>query len=212
MTHDLVIFDCDGVLVDSEVISNQCMIENLARHGLDLTLAEAMTHFVGGSMQDVQAKAMAMGATLGPGWVDDMYAETYARLRQGVPLVDGIPALLSRLDKVGLPYCVASNGSLEKMQITLGQNGLWERFADRRFSAKDLGRSKPDPALFLYAAQQMGAHNPVVIEDSASGAEAAQRAGMRCLGFAPGSDGAGLSAFGAEIFGNMSEVPARLGL
>lgn len=214
-TPKLVIFDCDGVLVDSEVVSNQVVMANLARHGLELTLEQAMAQFVGGTMAGVMEKARAMGATLPQDWVSQVYAETYARLEQGVPLVPGIPALLARLDGCGIPVCVASNGSEQKMRITLGQNGLWDRFHPQAmFSAHSLGVAKPEPGLFLAAASHFGvqARDCLVIEDSASGVTAAVRAGMRCLAYAPHGGGASLAALGAEVFADMAEVPPLLSI
>ena len=210
--HDLVIFDCDGVLVDSEVVSNQVMIESLAQYGLHLTLGECMSLFVGSTMSNVQQVARDKGADLPANWIDEIYNDTYARLRAGVPLVRGIPELLADLDAREIPYCVASNGSPGKMEITLGQNGLLERFKDAMFSAHTLGMGKPDPTMFLTAARQFKARNPVVIEDSPSGVTAAIRANMRCLGYAAHDDGAKLARLGAEIFSDMVEVPRLLGI
>lgn len=209
---DLVIFDCDGVLVDSEVVSNQALVDNLSRYGLQMTLAACMDRFVGSTMPGCLRKARDMGADLPETWVDEIYAETYAALRAGVPLVAGVLQVLDTLEARSLPYCVASNGSRDKMRITLGQNNLWDRFAPAMFSAHELGIGKPEPDLFLAAASHFGAKNPVVIEDSPSGAEAARRAGMRCLGYAQHDDGARLAALGAEVFHDMADLPALLGL
>ncbi|MCG7521071.1 HAD family phosphatase [Ruegeria sp. Ofav3-42] len=210
--HDLVIFDCDGVLVDSEPLSNQVMIESLARYGLPLTMGECMALFVGTTMAKAQEIAQEMGANLPDAWIDEVYRETYARLRDGVPLVPGARELLMHLEAKAIPYCVASNGHIEKMQITLGQNDLWDRFQGAMFSAYTVGVGKPDPTMFLTAARHFGAKSPVVIEDSASGATAAIRAGMRCLGYAAHDDGAQLAEIGAEVFSDMAEVPALLGI
>lgn len=210
--HDLVIFDCDGVLVDSEVASNQVMADSLAKYGLSLPPSECMALFVGGTMTGVRDKAMALGADLPEDWIDEIYAEMYERLRAGVPLVAGIPQLLNTLDQRGIPFCVASNGSPDKMKITLGQNGLWDRFADVMYSAHDLGTGKPDPTMFQMAARRFGAKSPVVIEDSENGVTAATRANMRCLGYAAHDDGARLACLGAEIFHDMKDVPALLGI
>ncbi|WP_420585761.1 HAD family hydrolase [Ruegeria sp.] len=210
--HDLIIFDCDGVLVDSEVISNQVLVDNLGRYGLNLTLEDSVGFFLGGTMTGVRDKARALGADLPDDWVDEVYAETYERLRQGVDLMPGIPDLLAMLDDKGIPFCVASNGSPDKMEITLGQNGLWERFRDVVFSAHVLGVAKPDPTLFQTAAARFGALAPVVIEDSQSGVTAAIRANMRCLAFAPDGGGEKLADLGAEIITDMAEVPALLGI
>ena len=211
---DLVIFDCDGVLVDSEFVANKVIAENLSRHGLRLSVPESMATFMGSSMVAVRDKARSLGADLPEDWIATLYAEMYAALRQGVDVIAGIPALLDRLDAAGIPYCVASNGSDEKMDITLGATGLAPRFAARRYSAHALGVAKPDPGLFLIAARSAGVapDRCLVVEDSASGAMAARRAGMACLGYVPEGHPDLLSAEGATIIRHMDEVAARLGL
>ena len=210
--HDLVIFDCDGVLVDSEVLSNQVMADNLAGYGLHLTPAECMSFFVGGTMTGVRDKARQLGADLPDDWTNQICSQIYETLRSGTPLVEGIPELLRELDAQGIPYCVASNGRPEKMQITLGQNGMWERFSEVMFSAHVLGTGKPDPTLFQTAARHFGAVSPVVIEDSENGVTAAIRANMRCLAYAAHDDGVRLAALGAEIISDMSQAHELLGL
>ncbi|WP_170479525.1 HAD family hydrolase [Ruegeria arenilitoris] len=210
--HDLVIFDCDGVLVDSEPLSNQVLVKNLSRHGLDLTIEDSLALFLGGTMAGVHVKARELGADLPDDWVDQVYAEIYDGLRGGVSLMPGIPDLLETLDENGIPFCVASNGSPDKMKITLGQNGMWERFSEVMFSAHVLGTAKPDPEMFQTAAERFGASNPVVIEDSASGVTAAKRADMRCLAYVPSGDGERLAELGAEVFVDMTDVPTLLGI
>lgn len=214
-TPKLVIFDCDGVLVDSETASNQVLIENLARYGLVVSLEQSMDLFIGGTMVGVLDKARSMGAHLPDGWVDEIYGETYARLEVGADLVPGIPALLERLQAEGIPFCVASNGSEGKMKITLGQNGLWDLFHPHAmFSAHSLGVGKPEPDLFLAAASHFDvqARDCLVIEDSENGALAAARAGMRCLGYVAHGSGARLAKQNAELFTDMAQVPALIGL
>lgn len=217
MTPDLVIFDCDGVLVDSEPPFNEVIVGNFARHGLTLTLAQALDTFMGKAMTDVVQLARDMGADH-PGtdrqWIDEIYDEGYARLRQGVDPIPGIIDLLDHLDAARLPYCVASNGSQAKMDITLGGTGLAARLEGRRFSAHELGVAKPDPELFLIAARDMGIApaRAVVIEDSPSGALAAKRAGMRCFGYAPHDAGTRLAEHDARIFTHMRQVPGLLSL
>lgn len=216
MIPELVIFDCDGVLVDSEPLSNQVTVDALDDLGLPMTLDEAMGHFMGKSMTQVAAIARGMGAPL-PGtdaeWIAELYAETYARLRQGVDAIPGVVAVLDALDAAGVPYCVASNGSDEKMDITLGATGMAARFKCKRFSAHTLGVSKPDPELFYIAAKYMSVPpaRAVVVEDSASGALGAQRARMRCFGYAP-EGGDALEAVGAQVFTDMADLPSLLGI
>ena len=211
---ELVIFDCDGVLVDTESVTSQVIVDNLARHGLEITLADCMAMFVGGTISAVGVKAREMGALIPDSWVDDLYAEMYATLRKDVDAVPGITGVLDALDQVGLPYCVASNGSPEKMAITLGATGLLPRLEGRLFSAHEVGIAKPEPGLFLHAARTLGAtpSKCVVIEDSPSGARAAFAAKMRCFGYAADTPAERLQTEGAEVFTDMAALPGLIGL
>ena len=210
----LVIFDCDGVLVDSEVIFNQTLVDSLGAHGLPLTLERCMDLFVGGTIAGIKPMAEKMGAILPDTWVEDLYTEAYARLAQSVELVDGIVSALDALDAAGVPYCVASNGRPAKMEITLGRTGLLDRFRDVMFSAQTIGTAKPAPELFLHAASASGAaiEDCVVIEDSLNGVLAAKRAGMKCYGYVPHGGGEKLAAEDAILFDDMSALPKLLGL
>jgi HAD superfamily hydrolase (TIGR01509 family) len=215
MTPRGVIFDCDGVIVDSEGPTFLLLQENFAAYGLPVSLHDLETNFIGGTMADVEARARAQGADLPATWRDDFYEVLYAHLAKGTPLVSGILDVLDRLESQGIPYAVGSNGSDRKMQVTLGQYpGLIDRFQGRLFSGQTLGRPKPAPDLYLHAARSLGiaASDCVVIEDSPTGARAAQAAGMRCYGYAALTDGARLAAVGAVVFHNMADLPALLGL
>lgn len=215
MTLRAIIFDCDGVLVDSEPAAFDLLAEDLDSHGLSLPRAEMERIFIGGTIAGVHVKARALGAALPDGWVTDFYERLYARLAQGTPLMPGVLDLLDALDAAGIPYAVGSNGSDRKMQVTLGQHpGLLDRFQDRLFSGQTLGAPKPAPDLYLHAARALG-HPPAdcaVIEDSPTGARAAAAAGIPCFGFAPHGDGAGLAAEGATLFRSMATLPRLLGL
>jgi HAD superfamily hydrolase (TIGR01509 family) len=214
---DAVLFDCDGVIVDSERPSFALFLEELAAHGLPLTLAEFETGFVGGTVEMVAARARAAGARLPEGWVAHFYGRMYAMLRDGVPLVAGVVDVLDRLDAAGVPYAMGSNGSMEKMQITLGQHGLMHRFRVV-LSGQEIGKPKPAPDVYLMAAKACGARPEacVVIEDSANGAKAALAAGMRCLGYAEhGADtptAQALSALGVPLFHQMADLPRLIGI
>lgn len=213
MDLKLVIFDCDGVLVDTEVVFNQTLIEDLAEHGLNLTLTECMALFVGGTISSVKGEAEKLGAELPESWVGDFYVKAYNRLRETAEPIAGIKQVLDHLDKVGMPYCVASNGRVEKMEITLGRAGMLSRFSDVMFSAQTLGTAKPEPDLFLAAAQAFNVkpEDCVVIEDSLTGVLAAEAAGMKCFGYAP-SGGQHLAEHGAILFDDMARLPAFMGL
>ncbi len=215
MTPRAVIFDCDGVLVDSEPAAFDLLAEDLAAHGLPLPRAEMERIFIGGTIAGVHVKARTLGAALPSGWVSKFYERLYARLAEGTPLVPGVLDLLDALDAAGIPYAVGSNGSDRKMQVTLGQQpGLLDRFQDRLFSGQTLGAPKPAPDLYLLAARALGQHpsDCAVIEDSPTGARAAAAAGIPCFGYAPHDDGAALAAEGAMVFHAMAEVPRLLGL
>jgi HAD superfamily hydrolase (TIGR01509 family) len=209
-----VLFDCDGVITDSEGLSLRLISGALGRHGLAVTVAQMEADWLGATVEMIATRARGMGAPLPQGWVADVYAELYAALAKGTPLIPGILSVFDALDAAGIPYAVGSNGTPEKMQITLGQNGLLPRFRGHVYSGQALGRPKPAPDLWLQAAQALGVAptNCVVIEDSAVGAEAARRAGIRCFGFAPHGNGAGLAAEGAVIFRRMEDLPGLLGV
>lgn len=213
MRPDLVIFDCDGVLVDSETITNQLLRDDLAARGLDLPLDQIMALFVGGTMKSVGVEAAKMGADIPVGWVDDFYERMYAALEEGTPLIAGVPQMLHALDEAGVPYAVGSNGSEVKMRTTLGQHPrVWARLKDRLYSAHTLGVAKPAPDLFLKAASDAGVapKRCAVIDDSPSGCRAGVAAGMRCLGLAEHDDGARLKALGAEVVHSLAQAQARL--
>lgn len=214
MRVQAVLFDCDGVLVDSEPATFEILQQDLAARGLQLGMAEMERLFIGGTIEKVRELANGLGAGLGPDWVEDFYRRLYARLRAGTALMPGVEALFDRLDAAGIAYAVGSNGRLAKMEATLGQHpALWARLRGRLFSGQDLGCPKPEPGLYLHAAAFLGVAQAacVVVEDSATGARAAAAAGMRCLGYAPHGPAPRLAAAGAELFADMAEVPRLIG-
>ncbi|MEH7828574.1 HAD family hydrolase [Gemmobacter denitrificans] len=215
MTPAAVLFDCDGVVVDSEPATFDLLAEDLAARGLDLSRAEMEQRFLGGTIERCGRIAAELGADIPAGWTAEIYERLYDRLAQGTALVAGVAQVFDALDAAGIPYAIGSNGTMRKMAVTLGQHpALLQRLTGRLFSGIDLGMLKPAPDLYLHAAQNLGVAPAacVVIEDSATGARAAQRAGMRCMGYAPHGDGASLQAEGAQIFTSMAELPALLGL
>lgn len=215
MPPKAVIFDCDGVVVDSEEMTFDLLVEEFTSHGLPLTRDVIARDYIGGTMVDVATRARAAGASLPDDWVDRFYRRLYAHLAKGTPLVPGILTVLDRLDAAGIPYAIGSNGSDEKMQVTLGQHpGLMARFRGHLYSGQTLGRPKPAPDLYLHAARQLGAtpDTSVVIEDSPTGARAARAAGIRCLGYAAHTPAERLVAEGAETFFAMPDLFARLNL
>lgn len=214
---EAVLFDCDGVVVDSEGPTFALFLQDLAAYGLPLSLAEFEAEFVGGTVELVGRRAREAGAQLPQGWVADFYQRMYAMLAAGVPLVPGVLEVLDRLDRAGIPYAMGSNGSLEKMQITLGQHGIEGRFR-AVLSGQGMGAPKPAPDVYLAAARACAARpeDCVVIEDSAQGARAGLAAGMRVLGFAAhGADtvtARNLAALGVPLFHRMEDLPGELGI
>ena len=214
MRPGAVLFDCDGVVVDSEHPTLVMLRDDLERYGLNLTLEALEAGYIGGTVETVAVKARANGARLPEDWVAEFYERMYAMLRTSVPLIPGILGVLDALDSAGIPYAMGSNGTPEKMQITLGQHGLVERFRGHLYSGQALGRPKPAPDLYLHAAARLGvpAGDCVVVEDSAAGARAAKAAGMRCFGYAPKGAHPALAAEGAVLFNDMAELPGILGV
>lgn len=209
----LVIFDCDGVLVDSEPIANRVLHRLLAGHGADLTPEGCMELFRGKSRFAVEQYMDENGLALSAHRAEDFYAGSFEAFRRELRPVEGAVKVVERLRDQGVDICVASNGTLAKMHVSLSVCGLIDHFRGRMFSAYDAGRSKPAPDVFLHAARACGhgAGACVVVEDSLSGMEAAARAGMRCLAYLPEPQTAGAERFGASGFRDMNELPALLG-
>ena len=212
MSFKLVIFDCDGVLIDSEPISNRVFRDQLAAAGLDLPLDKVMSIFVGNTKDGcIELAGRMLGRPLPADFGDRWDRELFVALRAEVKPVEGIPDLLASMR---IPYCVASNGNPDRMQVSLEAAGLL-RFVDGRiFTASQVARPKPAPDLFLHAAKAMGAEprDCVVVEDTPTGTKAGVAAGMKVFGYAgaPHSDAAGLASHGATVFWAMHELPALL--
>lgn len=210
-----VLFDCDGVVVDSEETTFDLLAQDFAAHGLPIPRDTIARDYIGGTMADVARRARDAGAGLPEDWVDRFYRRLYAHLARGTPLVPGILAVFDALDAAGIPYAIGSNGSEEKMRVTLGQHpGLIARFGGHVYSGQTMGRPKPAPDLYLHAAARLGvtASACIVIEDSPTGARAARAAGMRCLGYAARTPGDRLANEGAVPFTRMEDLPRLIGL
>jgi HAD superfamily hydrolase (TIGR01509 family) len=207
----LVIFDCDGVLVDSERIAVRVEAEFLAELGWPLTEAEIVERFMGRTAEYMdEAIEARLGSRLPGDWKDQFqrrYREAYAAdLRP----VDGIVEVL---DQLTVPTCVASSGSHDKLRLTLGHTGLYGRFEGRIFSGYEVANGKPAPDLFLHAASRMGVDPAgcAVVEDSRWGVEAARAAGMRAFGYAGGLTPPDfLEGHGTVVFEDMRDLPALL--
>ncbi len=187
----LVIFDFDGVLVDSEVISLTTLRESLAEFGVTLTDTQVRETFLGGSIRQINTFLRTVAAPAYPPeeFEARWYATLFDRFRAELQVMPGVLALLDHLEARGHAYCIASGGSVERLGVALEVTGLAARFGDRVYSADMVARGKPAPDIFLHAAREMGVHPDrcLVIEDSPAGAQAAHAAGMRALGFVGGT-------------------------
>lgn len=212
----LVIFDCDGTLVDSEGISSEQLARSLTEHGLPTTTADARRDYQGLLLSQIDARAQAtLERPLPDGWLEDFERKRAERFRRELRAVPGAAATVRALKAAGVAVCVASQGKLEKTRLTLGLTGLRELFAEQQlFSAWSVARGKPHPDLFLHAAASMGSEpgECVVIEDAPSGIAAARAARMRVIGYAPGGGTELLRAGADEVLGSLQELPARLGI
>jgi HAD superfamily hydrolase (TIGR01509 family) len=212
----LVIFDCDGVLVDSEVISNEVLARILTREGVPTTLSEARRACQGLLLTDVRDRAQAkLGRPFPPNWVAEYEDERNEAFRRELKPIEGAAEAVQRVKAAGLKVCVASQGQLTKTRLTLGLTGLRDLFPPGAlFSAYDVPRPKPDPALFWHSAATMGVQPSActVIEDTPSGVTAAVAAGMRAIGYAADSDEHSLRNAGAEIIRSLDKLPELLGL
>jgi HAD superfamily hydrolase (TIGR01509 family) len=207
----LVIFDCDGVLVDSERITNRVFAEMLNELGLPVTLDDMFERFVGHSMaQCLDLITELLGHPPPANFVEEYAARTRAALRAELVATPGVK---EALDQIGVPFCVASSGDHEKMRTTLSITGLWSRFDGRLFSVTDVQRGKPFPDLFPFAAARFGVSpsSCVVVEDTPVGVTAGVAAGMTVFGYAAFTPAHRLLKAGAHAtFKHMRELPTLL--
>jgi HAD superfamily hydrolase (TIGR01509 family) len=205
-TIELVIFDCDGVLVDSDRLSLEIQARHITALGVPMTGDDCSREFLGIGMEStLERVAEIIGGPVPSGWLAQLEAEVEEAFRRELRAVPGIS---DALDQIAPPTCVASGGSHKKMEMTLGLTGLWDGFAGRIFSASEVPRPKPAPDLFLHAAAEFGVDPArcLVVEDSPFGVEGAKAAGMGCFGFAALTHPDRLVAADL-VFSDMTELP-----
>ena len=206
----LVIFDCDGVLVDSEPVSNRVVAAQLRALGWTMTADEANSLFLGMTLTDMlPVIEQRLGRPIPAGWREDLMQRLVEAMAVQAEPVAGALEALEGVSALGLPWRVASNSSHAEMRAKFARLGLLSVVAGRMHSHEDVPRGKPAPDLFFAAAAAEGVAASVclVIEDSQPGVRAAAAAGMDCLAYAPHSDGAALRASGAVPFHSMFDVP-----
>ena len=206
-----VIFDCDGVLVDSEPAANAVLAAVITDLGLPTTPEQARADYMGRSWASCME---ILAGKLGQPPPDDLRDRYRAGVEEAWQRdLQPVPGIVEALDAIDLPNCVASSGEHERMRLTLGLTGLLSRFEGRIFSATEVEHGKPAPDLFLHAATQMrfDPAETVVVEDTVPGVQGARAAGMRVLAFARLVSADELSAAGGEVFDDMRALPALLG-
>ena len=209
-----VLFDCDGVLADSEALVNHLVAEDLTARGWRLSGEQARETFLGMAVPDMLPVIEARVGPLPPDWTLALSRRIATRLMAELEPVPGAIAAVRAVLAAGLPVAVASNSGRAELMAKLARLGLAEAFAGRAFSFEEVARPKPAPDLYLAAARACGADPArcVVVEDSLLGAEAGIAAGCWVLGLTRGTDARVFEAVGAEPLAAMEELPARLGL
>ncbi|MFJ8793194.1 HAD family hydrolase [Streptomyces sp. NPDC102462] len=209
MRYDVVIFDNDGVLVDSEPISNRLLAAYLTELGHPTSYEDSLRDYMGAAMHRVHdLVAERTGQRLPADFDDVFHARVFAAFERELKPVSGVVGVLEKLAADGVPYCVASSGSHERIRVGHRTTGLDQWFEDSRiFSSQDVGRGKPAPDLFLYAAERMGVapQRCVVVEDSPLGVRAAVAAGMDVYGFTAMTPPEKLTGAG-QLFSDMREL------
>ncbi|MBN0046548.1 HAD family hydrolase [Streptomyces actuosus] len=209
MHYDLVIFDNDGVLVDSEPLSNRLLAGYLTEVGHPTTYEESIRDYMGSAMHRIHELVLERTGQRLPEDFDDVFhARVFAAFERELEPVAGVTGVLEKLAADGVPYCVASSGSHERIRVGHRRTGLDRWFEDGRiFSAQDVGRGKPAPDLFLHAAERMGVppQRCVVVEDSPLGVQAGVAAGMDVYGFTGMTAAENLEG-ASRLFADMGEL------
>ena len=214
-TYELVIFDCDGVLVDTESINNEVISLLLKDAGLEMTPEEVARRTTGLAYSDMWEMFGDEVVSPLPADIEEQQLTLEVeRFRKELLPMPGAVEAVRCLGAAGMPMCVASNGTREKMVVTLEVTGLAGYFGDKFFGVNQVAHGKPAPDIYLLAAQKMGVppSRCVVIEDSYPGAQAGLAAGMTVLGYCPDKDIWGLEGLGIQTFGDMNVLPELLGL
>ena len=212
MEHKCIIFDSDGVLVDSETLSAKVFQEMAMELGFDLDFETAVERFAGTSMKEnllfIQENIQG---SLPVDFEKEFRGRTYKVFKTDLKAVNGIADLI---EKLGIPYCVASSGPVEKIRLNLGLVNLLDHFENKIYSSYDIGSWKPDPGIFLHAAKEMGftPEECAVIEDSASGIRAAVAGGFKVYALANEKMKKTFEQLGAIAFENMKELEKLLAL
>ena len=209
--YKCIIFDCDGVLVDSEPIANQVLVEMANEFGANIDLDYALKNFKGTSMQNCYDQVAKLATQRLPhDFMPNFRERSFESFKRNIQPVEGVTELIERLE---IPFCVASSGPENKIRLNLELTGLLPHFENNIFSCFTINKWKPDPAVFLWAAETMGfkPEECVVIEDSMSGVNAAKNGGFDVFGFTAHDHNKELEGNATWTFNDMSEILKLIG-
>ncbi len=207
-----IIFDCDGVLVDTEKIGNEILLSMAAEHGFKMKIEDAYSNFNGRNLKECFLHVEnSIGKKLPDNFETEYRERSFEAFRTQVKPMEGI---VSFIDKLKIPYCVASSGPVEKIRLNLEVAGLLNKFEGKIFSSYQIKSWKPEPGIFLFAAKEMGfeVKDCIVIEDSKAGVMAGKSGGFKVYGFANGHNNEDLENEGAILFHTYEELKGLLGI
>lgn len=207
-----IIFDCDGVLVDTEKIGNGVLLEMAAEHGFEMKIEDAYRNFNGRKLKDCFKYIEENIAKKLPETFETEFRQrSFSAFKTQVKPMEGI---VSFIEKLTIPYCVASSGPVEKICLNLAVAGLLDKFENKIFSSYQIGSWKPEPGIFLHAAKEMGfdVKDCIVVEDSVAGVRAGIDGGFKVYGFANGYNDSDLENEGAVLFRSYDELASILNL
>ncbi|MRX38503.1 HAD-IA family hydrolase [Flavobacterium sp. LC2016-23] len=207
-----IIFDCDGVLVDTEKIGNGILLEMAAEHGFEMKLEEAYRDFNGRNLKECFLHIEdAIAKKLPESFEKEYRQRSFEAFRTQVKPMEGVVSFLNSLK---IPYCVASSGPVDKIRLNLEVAGLLDKFENKIFSSYEINSWKPEPGIFLHAAKEMGfeVKDCIVVEDSKAGVMAGRKGGFKVYGFANGYNDTDLKAGGAVLFNSYVELRGVIGV
>ncbi|OXA76446.1 haloacid dehalogenase superfamily, subfamily IA, variant 3 with third motif having DD or ED [Flavobacterium aquidurense] len=205
-----IIFDCDGVLVDTEKIGNEILLSMAAEHGFEMKIEDAYSNFNGRNLKECFLHVEnSIGKKLPDNFESEYRERSFEAFETQVKPMEGVVAFI---EKLKISYCVASSGPVEKIRLNLEVAGLLDKFEGKIFSAYQIDSWKPDPGIFLFAAKQMGfdVKDCIVVEDSKAGVKAGISGGFKVYGFANGFNNEDLEKEGATLFNSYEELKELL--
>ncbi len=210
-----IIFDCDGVLVDTEKIGNGILLAMAKEHGFEMELEDAYHHFNGRNLKDCfRYIEEAIDQKLPDNFETEYREKSFEAFKTQVKPMEGVIDFIKNIEKLNIPYCVASSGPEDKIRLNLEVAGLLDKFENKLFSSYQIGSWKPEPGIFLHAAKEMGfdVKDCIVLEDSKAGVKAGISGGFKVYGFANGFNNEDLEAEGAELFCSYDELSEMIGV